>query len=216
MCSQQVIELNRLLSQANRTSDSETVPRATEAPTPEKDARYLAQQPCWKRRAGCLCRCHKMSERSGLFLSLTIYGLTAAGQSCNRLNCTTRRYSVCFRLALTQLGIPLAIRYGLALEFSGFSRLRLYPTPEAQRVCKYLSPGFKLMIEMQNNHAIHFPGIGITDKLAAHDQLLVQNLAGIKRLFATGEASSLDVDPAGHTWVEVRFGSFRSDPDRSH
>lgn len=81
----------------------------------------------------------------------------------------------------------------------------LYPTMEIQRVCDSTSPGFKALEEFNAS------SFGIDYSLDEEEVTKLWEIAKerkvveLKRLFASGEASPLDVDPDGHTWLEVSF-----------
>ena len=99
--------------------------------------------------------------------------------------------------------MPLAIRLATELKvFGGFVPV-LYPTIDVQRVCSFTSPGFKVLEELSGG------SFGMDSRLDADErtQLLEivkeSKVVELKRLFASGEASALDVDPDGYTWLEV-------------
>ena len=81
----------------------------------------------------------------------------------------------------------------------------LYPTMEIQRVCDSTSPGFKALEEFNAS------SFGIDYSLDEEEVTKLWEIAKerkvveLKRLFTSGEASPLDVDPDGHTWLEVSF-----------
>ena len=151
---------------------------------------HVVATACWQRPRGCSCRCHISHERPWHSAILGTVGLTSLFDRCNRGDtCDTRRYAAYARFALNHFGVPLAICLAAELKIYGGFVPVLYPTVEVQRVCDFTSPGFKALEQFNAS------SFGIDAK--------ERKVVELKRLFASGEASPLDVDPDGHTWLEV-------------
>jgi hypothetical protein len=157
---------------------------------------------CWQRPRGCYCRCHVSQERPWHSILLGTIGIASIFESCNRIGCT-RRYAVYTRVPLSHFGVPLAILIATELKVYGGFVPVLYPTIDVQRVCDFTSPGFKVLEEL------NVSSFGIDYSLDEEEVTQLWEIAKgrkvveLKRLFASGEASPLDVDPDGHTWLEV-------------
>jgi hypothetical protein len=162
----------------------------------------ITTKACWQRPRGCYCRCHISHERPWHSTLLGTIGIASMFVTCNRVGCT-RRYAVYTRVSLSQFGIPLAIRIATELKVYGGLMPVLYPTIDVQRVCDFASPGFRVLDELAHS------SFGITSKLDEEEITVLREpakagkVAELKRLFASGEASPLDVDPDGRTWLEV-------------
>lgn len=190
-----------MLSQAANVPETVTLSK-DQLPDNAKVAR-IAAKACWQRPKGCYCRCHTIHERPWHSALLGTIGLSSFFDVCNRNTCDTRRYAVYARFTLSHFGVPLAIRLATELKVFGGVVPVIYPTIDMQRVCSFTSPGFKVLEELGNG------SFGIDFRLDADEVTGLREVAKkrkvaeLKRLFASGEASPLDVDPDGHTWLEV-------------
>jgi hypothetical protein len=162
----------------------------------------ITTKACWQRPKGCYCRCHISHERPWHSTLLGTIGIASIFDTC-RKDCDTRRYAVYTKFALSYFGLPLAVRLTTELKvFGGFLPV-LYPTIDVQRVCDLASPGFKVLEEFNAS------SFGIDYSLDEDEVARLWEIAKkgkvveLKRLFASGEASPLDVDPDGFTWLEV-------------
>jgi hypothetical protein len=165
---------------------------------------HVVATACWQRPRGCSCRCHISHERPWHSAILGTVGLTSLFDRCNRGDtCDTRRYAAYARFALNHFGVPLAICLAAELKIYGGFVPVLYPTVEVQRVCDFTCPGFKVLGELADgSFGIDFKLDG--DKATAlREAAKAGKIAELKRLFASGEVSPLDIDPDGHTWLEV-------------
>jgi hypothetical protein len=162
----------------------------------------ITTKACWQRPEGCYCRCHISHERPWHSTLLGIIGIASISGTC-REDCDTRRYAVYTKFALSYFGLPLAVRLTTELKVYGGFLPVLYPTIDVQRVCDFASPGFKVLEEFNAS------SFGIDYSLDEDEVARLWEIAKkgkvveLKRLFASGEASPLDVDPDGFTWLEV-------------
>jgi hypothetical protein len=164
----------------------------------------ITQKYCWERRGGCACRCHCTSAYSGSFISLVYQGFSPL-KRCNEDTCNSRRYVLNLRLALSRLGLPLAILPSLQLIIDRDCRPQILPSLQMQRTCKYTSRGFHALYLLEYGFST-FDREASTEQVSARFLTYQQDkLAEIKQLFHDGEVSPLDVDPAGATWLEVVF-----------
>lgn len=81
----------------------------------------------------------------------------------------------------------------------------LYPTIDIQRVCDFASPGFKVLEEITASSFDIDHSLDEEEATRLWDIAKERKVLELKRLFATGEATPLDVDPDGNTWLEVSF-----------
>jgi hypothetical protein len=157
---------------------------------------------CWQRPKGCYCQCHISHERPWHSTLLGTIGIASIFGTC-REDCDTRRYAVYTKFVLSYFGLPLAVRLTTELKvYSGFLPV-LYPTIDVQRVCDFASPGFKVLEEFNASsygidHSLDEDEVDRLWEVAKKGKVVE-----LKRLFASGEASPLDVDPDGFTWLEV-------------
>lgn len=86
---------------------------------------------------------------------------------------------------LSRLGILWAFQSSLTISW-GMSGYSISPNLRLQRLVKHTSPGFEAFWRCQ---------VGILDVPSASNGLL--------ELFKQGQASPLDIDPNGRTWLEV-------------
>jgi hypothetical protein len=182
---------------------SETIALASSRIPKDAQVVHAVTQPCWQRPKGCYCLCHVSNERTWHSTLLGTVGLASFFVRCNRGDCDTRQYAAYARFALSRFGMPLAIRIATELKVFGGVIPILYPTIEVQRVCDFASPGFKVLAELTDSSL----GIDYSldeDKVTELWEIAKERkVVELKRLFASGEASPLDIDPDGHTWLEV-------------
>jgi hypothetical protein len=163
----------------------------------------ITTKACWQCPKGCYCRCHISHERLWHSTLLGTIGIASIFRTCNWKDCDTRRYAVYARFALSYIGLPLAVRLTTELKVYGGFLPVLYPTIDVQRVCDSASPGFKVLEEFNAS------SFGIDYSLDEDEVARLWEVAKkgkvveLKRLFASGEASPLDVDSDGCTWLEV-------------
>ena len=164
---------------------------------------HVITKPCWRRPKGCYCRCHTSHERTWHSALLGTIGFASLFDRCNRDTCDTRRYAVYARFALSRFGVPLAIRLATELKVHGGFVPVLYPTIDVQRVCNFTSPGFRLLEDIKEPPFQVNIYLDHDERLVCWHDMQARTIADIKRLFANGEVSHLDVDPEGRTWLEV-------------
>ena len=133
----------------------------------------------------CLCRCHATWKVSRRFWSIELSNLAGILSSCDRPQCKARRYSPSCRIALSRLGIPLAIlvRFDFICSASGYSiALPLHLTP----IVPYTAEGFQVLWKAEKS-------------LITCDEAVRE----LGSLFRDRKISPRDVDPAGEGWLEV-------------
>lgn len=158
---------------------------------------------CEQRPKGCYCRCHISQERPWRSILFGTVGFASLFDKCNRDDCDTRRYAVYARFALSHFGVPLAIRLASELRiYVGFVPV-LYPTIDVERVCNLDSPGYRLLEEFTEYSSDIDPFLDHDERVKRKQRAEACKIAQFKRLFTSGEASHLDVDPDGRTWLEV-------------
>jgi hypothetical protein len=162
----------------------------------------ITTKACWQRPKGCYCRCHISHERPWHSTLLGTIGIASIFSTC-REDCDTCRYAVYTRFALSYFGIPFAVRFTAELKiFGGFLPV-LYPTIKPQRVCDFTSPGFRLLEDITE------PLLGLDANLTCDEKrkfwqdAQARKIAEFKHLFEDNKASPEDVDPDGHSWIEV-------------
>jgi hypothetical protein len=129
----------------------------------------------------CYCACH-VSSKAELFWPGAALSLW---KSCSRANCCIRK-SHTFRLSLTQFGVLAAVQ----MTFQTMSSARKFdisPSLTFEWMVKRTSPGFQVLWRLQTWQEDNWP--------KAKRELI--------RLFETGQASPVDIDPDGETWLEV-------------
>jgi hypothetical protein len=171
-------------------------------PNPAQVTR-ITTKACWQRPKGCYCRCHISHERPWHSTLLGTTGIASIFVECNWEDCDTCRYAVYTRFALSYFGIPFAVRFTAELKiFGGFLPV-LYPTIKPQRVCDFTSPGFRLLEDITE------PLLGLNANLTCDERrkswqdAQARKIAEFKHLFEDNKASPEDVDPDGHSWIEV-------------
>ncbi|KAI5456369.1 hypothetical protein BGZ63DRAFT_496357 [Mariannaea sp. PMI_226] len=92
----------------------------------------------------CSCSCHSMTRTGGRFWELQYTPLSVFRNACDNESCSVTKYSVGFRVALSQLGI----RQSLALYFhvaTGGGSISLRPALTMERIVPHTSPGFEII-----------------------------------------------------------------------
>lgn len=133
----------------------------------------------------CHCRCHKSYKIEGRFWSIEVPQFSRMLMRCDRPYCRIRRHRQSCRLALSRLGIPIALVMTLEIGQTpnGYS---IAPSLEYPSIREYTSPGFEVMW-----------------KLEKFLISLEEAKASLQDLFRRREVDVLDVDPAGRGWLEV-------------
>ena len=153
--------------------------------------------PCWQKRSGCICRCHtraRISQDRNRHFFVDIFGFPSIWESCNVETCNQRRYALQIRFAATKYGLPFAITAGFEVDSNWTPRFSLV----SENLCKYTSPGFTMLWELQRWP--HEEDCALTPSL--REAAIRQRVAEIKRLFSNGQATFRDVDPEGLGWLE--------------
>lgn len=104
------------------------------------------RQDCSIRR--CSCRCHIMGKVSRRLWSFDYTPLSIMLQGCNKAECSALKYSISFRVALTQLGFPIATIFQLQFLDNG-GKFSIRPGLDIQCVVPNTSPGFELIWKLQ-------------------------------------------------------------------
>lgn len=106
-------------------------------------------------------------------------------QSCDHPSCNGRRYDVSIRVALSQLGLPLAFTLGFHFQ-SEMADYSLYPSLDTQTIVRYTSPGFKLLFDIM------------------HSEIeLVEGMKQFTELWRRDPDMKNHVNPGGRSYVEV-------------
>jgi hypothetical protein len=102
---------------------------------------------CGQRHCDCLC--HLTERKSGRFWFLEYTPLSVLLKKPENGRCGSSQFSLNFRLALSNYGIPLAIVAGLNItaDAIGFT---LRPALRTERIVKYTSPGFETLSRLEN------------------------------------------------------------------
>ncbi|KAI1502079.1 hypothetical protein F5X99DRAFT_172328 [Biscogniauxia marginata] len=133
----------------------------------------------------CSCSCHVRANITRRFWGLEYTPLSMILQGCDNSRCTTRRHRIAFRVAFTQLGLPLALTLGLDMAVKA-GRYSVAPTLETERVVRYTSPGFKLIWELRTRQ------IGQEEAVQ-----------GFRELWRKDPYMIYHVNPAGRGYIEV-------------
>ncbi|KAK7990081.1 tRNA (cytosine(34)-C(5))-methyltransferase [Apiospora arundinis] len=137
---------------------------------------------CTKR--GCPCRCHTKGALKRRFWSFEYTPLSMILQSCDHPSCNGRRYDVSIRVALSQLGLPLAFTLGFHFQ-SEMADYSLYPSLDTQTIVRYTSPGFKLLFDIM------------------HSEIeLVEGMKQFTELWRRDPDMKNHVNPGGRSYVE--------------
>jgi hypothetical protein len=134
----------------------------------------------------CYCTCH-VSSKAGLFWPAAALPLW---KNCSRANCCIRK-SHTFRLSLAQFGVLAAVQINFQ-TISSTRKFNISPSLTFERMVKRTSPGFQVLWRLRTGQEDNWP--------KARRELI--------RLFETGQASPVDIDPDGETWLEVNDLSF--------
>jgi hypothetical protein len=141
-------------------------------------------KPCFS--VNCCCSCHQISSIQGRYWSLKFPAISSFWTPCSTASCGNATKASLW-ISLTRIGCPWAASASLNMMWnSQYSYIS--PSLGFQPVVKFTSPGFKVLWELQSHQRDDWP--------TARDDLLT--------IFKSGEASPIDIDPEGKTWLEVR------------
>ena len=187
----------------NEPRKEDDIPRGDPTDGPSKAA-DLTNVLCWQRKGGCFCRCHaktRLTSNRNRYLFIESSGWSSAFQTCNLATCDSRRYGLKIRIATSRFWLPLAITATFELRSGWLPTYSL----TAQRIVRYTSLGFVKLRELDYLCPFSFRSQGSYDDVVCrqlYESAVRDKVADIKRLFATGEASFADVDPAGKGWLD--------------
>ena len=133
----------------------------------------------------CNCRCHQVHVYQGRFWAVQIPQFSRMLMDCDRPYCRIRRYRQSYRLALSRIGIPIAVEVTLNFgqTLNGYS---ISPSLSFPAIRKYTSPGFEVIWKLENCL------ISLTEAMST-----------LQHLFNQRQISVYDVDPSGKGWLEV-------------
>ncbi|KAH6876377.1 hypothetical protein B0T10DRAFT_552525 [Thelonectria olida] len=95
----------------------------------------------------CHCSCHSFEQLKGRYWFFEYTSIASMFAPCDHAECTTRRYRIGFRIALSRLRMPWAVALGVSMD-SELGRYHLKPVLEVQRVVRYTAPGFDTLFEL--------------------------------------------------------------------
>ncbi|KAJ3517500.1 hypothetical protein NM208_g14693 [Fusarium decemcellulare] len=95
----------------------------------------------------CRCSCHATHLMSGRWWRLQYSPLAEILKSCNDPACTSRRHRLNIRVALSRLGVPWTVAFGLDLNTEP-GRYWLQPALQIERVVKHTTPGFVILYKL--------------------------------------------------------------------
>ncbi|KAG9254348.1 uncharacterized protein F5Z01DRAFT_723527 [Emericellopsis atlantica] len=157
--STRIIEQDEVEVEGNdtdHTANAEPEPTAPSSPpsrqnprgAPRASQRIRTRKPDRCAANSCPCACHRMVATSRRFWALEYSPLAVFFQNCDTDTCSTTRYGINFRIALSQLGIEraLVVDCFILSTFRGFS-LRSAFTVE--HVVPYTSLGFETIWKVQ-------------------------------------------------------------------
>ena len=133
----------------------------------------------------CTCCCHSTWKRARRFWSLEGTSLLPLWKLCNKPGCNSRRLKQSSWFALSQFGLPFAIKAQLELRW-GHCGVSVRPSLEFPIIERYTSPAFMLLAEARHD---------IRPWREAREEL--------QRMFEEGSASPKALDPNGDGWIDV-------------